>query len=106
LARRTSIFVLLVALVSVFALTGCMTTSYPVMGMWTQDVRVPVDGRIATGPKEGKACVTTYAGVYAFGDASVERAAKNGGITKVQSVEALVNARIVIGSYCTVVRGS
>ncbi len=74
--------------------------------MWTQDVRVPVDGRISKGKKEGRACATSYMGVYAMGDASVAKAAANGGIKKIQSVEALVNARIVIGTYCTVVRGS
>jgi hypothetical protein len=58
------------------------------------------------GSKEGKACVTSYLGVFAMGDASVEAAAANGGITRVQSVEALINARIVMGTYCTVVRGS
>ena len=41
-----------------------------------------------------------------MGDASVAKAAANGGIKKIQSVEALVNARIVIGTYCTIVRGS
>ena len=98
--------VILAALASVFVLSGCSTVSYPVTGMWIQDVRAPIDGRIASGPKEGKACATSYFGVFAMGDASVEKAAQNGGITNIKSVEALVNARIVIGTFCTVVRGS
>lgn len=97
---------LLAAVASVFVLSGCSTVGYPVTGVWIQDVRVPIDGRVSAGPKEGKACATSYLGVFAMGDASVEKAAQNGGITNVQSVEALVNARLVIGTYCTVVRGS
>lgn len=87
-------------------LGGCVMTPFPVSGAWTQDVRVTLDGKIASGDKEGRACATSYAGFYAFGDASVEAAAANGGIKKVRSVEAIVNSRIVMGTYCTVVRGS
>ena len=86
-------------------LGGCSTTSYPVAGMWTQDVRVSLDGKIASGSKEGKACATSWMGVFAMGDATVETAAKNGGIKRVKSVEALVNARIIMGTFCTIVRG-
>ena len=56
-----------------------------------------LDGKIASGSKEGKACATSWMGVFAMGDASVETAARNGGITRVKSVEALINARIVMG---------
>jgi hypothetical protein len=91
---------------SLFFLSGCVMTPFPVSGAWTQDVRVTLDGKIATGSKEGKACATSYGGFYAFGDASVKAAAADGGITRVQSVEAVVNSRIWMATYCTVVRGS
>ncbi len=103
--RRSFWMVTALAVASLF-LGGCMTTTYPVAGMWTQDLRVSVDGKMPAGSKEGRACATSYVGVFAFGDASVEAAAANGGITRVQSVEALINARIIMGTYCTVVRGS
>lgn len=103
--RFPKIGLIALALVSL-ALAGCGTTTYPVAGMWTQDVRVSVDGNMPAGSKRGEACATSYFGVFATGDASVEKAAANGGITRVQSVEALINARIVMGTYCTVVRGS
>jgi hypothetical protein len=97
---------LVLASASLF-LAGCTTTTYPVAGMWTQDVRVSVDGnKKPANAKEGRACATSYVGVFAFGDASVEAAAANGGISRVQAVEALVNARIVMGTYCTIVYGS
>ena len=94
------------AVTGFFFLGGCVMTPFPVSGAWTQDFRVTLDGKIAKGEKEGKACATSYAGFYAVGDASVDVAAANGGITRVQSVEALVNSRIVMATYCTVVRGS
>ena len=101
--------IVLLALVGAALLSGgCATvTSSPVAGMWTQDVRVSVDGkRRPAGAKEGRACATSYLGVFAIGDASVEKAAANGGISKVQAIESLINARIVIGTHCTVVYGS
>ena len=68
-------------------------------------MKVSVDGNMPSGDKRGKACATTYAGMYAFGDASVKEAAKDGGITRVEAVEAEINSRIVIGTYCTIVHG-
>ncbi len=94
------------AVTGFFFLSGCVMTPFPVSGAWTQDVRVTLDGKIATGSKEGKACATSYAGFYAFGEASVKAAAANGGIKRVQSVEAVVNSRIFMATYCTVVRGN
>jgi len=104
--RNSKLVVLGLAIAGTLFLGGCVMTPFPVSGAWTQDVRITLDGKIASGAKEGRACATSYAGFYAFGDASVEAAASNGGITKVKSVEAIVNSRIFMATYCTVVRGS
>ena len=107
MTRRSSrILIIGLATAALFCLGGCVTTTFPVAGAWTQDVRVTLDGKIASGSKKGQACATSYMGVFAIGDASVEAAAANGGITRVKSVEAVVNSRIVFGKYCTVVRGN
>ena len=107
MSRRSSKIVFMgLAATGLLFTSGCVMTPFPVSGAWTQDVRVTLDGKIATGAKEGKACATSYAGFYAFGDASVEAAAANGEIKRIQSVEALVNSRIFMGTYCTIVRGS
>ena len=42
----------------------------------------------------------------ALGDASIATAAKNGGITRIQSVDYHATNRIVTGKFCTIVRGS
>lgn len=103
--RRSKIVILGLAAAAVFGLSGCMMAPYPVVGIWSQDVRVPLDGKMG-GAKEGRACAVSYAGAFAMGDASVKAAAENGGITRVQSVEAVVNSRIVFAEFCTIVRGS
>lgn len=104
--KASSKFIMLGVLASALVLTGCPTVTYPTAGMWSQDIRVPIDGKMTSGPKEGRSCVTSYFGIFATGDASVEAAAANGGITNVKSVEALVNSKIVIGTFCTVVHGT
>lgn len=108
MTRRTSTIVRLAALLAaVFMLAGCQTVQSPVIGLWMQNVGVPLDaGSTRVGDKEGKACATSYAGVFAMGDASVKAAAAAGGITKVETVDAEVTSWIVVGKFCTVVRGS
>ena len=56
--------------------------------------------------KQGEACAKSVLGVYAFGDASIETAKKNAGITKVATVDhATTNILYLYGQYCTVVYG-
>lgn len=100
-------WIALLALVGAsLVLGGCQTVEAPATGLWIQDEKVSVDNKIPSGSKEGKACATSWFGIYAYGDASVGAAAANGGITRVQSVDTLINARIIMGTYCTVVKGS
>lgn len=56
--------------------------------------------------KRGEACVQNFLGLIATGDASIDAAKKNGGITTVTSVDE--NVSRVLGYYaqfCTVVKG-
>lgn len=109
--KRTStigrITLALAGLVCLLVLGGCQSVASPVAGIWIQDVSFPLDaGTTRVGTKEGKACATSYVGVFARGDASIKAAAANGGITQIDTVEATVQNFIVIGHFCTVVRGS
>lgn len=68
----------------------------------------PVDAGPAAnaGSKRGEACATNLLGLVATGDASIDAAKRNAGITRVASVEQ--TASRVLGYYarfCTVVRG-
>ncbi len=56
---------------------------------------------------EGTSCASNILGMIATGDNSIETAKKNGGITKVSSVD--YEASVILGLYakvCTKVRGS
>lgn len=99
---------LLVAVAAVALLGGCQVVASPVAGLWMQNVGAPIDAGPTTkvGDREGKACATSYFGIVAIGDASIKAAAAAGGITKIDSVDAEATNMIVIGTFCTIVRGS
>jgi hypothetical protein len=84
---------------------GCMGVSGPTFGVWI-DVKGPIQGGTGAGSKTGEACSQSWAGVVALGDASIEAAKKNGGITRVDSVDYHATNQIVMGKFCTIVRGS
>jgi hypothetical protein len=102
------------ALIAVFLgfcllnLTGCMGVSSPVRG-WVY-TEVKFDGVIEDGPaptKTGKACASTILTMIATGDASLETAKANGGITQISHVDHTAkNILGIFGEYCTIVKGS
>jgi hypothetical protein len=55
--------------------------------------------------KTGEACLTNILGVVATGDASINKAAKNGGIEKVATVDTVGKSGIFTSEYCTKVTG-
>lgn len=72
--------------------------SAPVTGVLYTDVDYPVTATAAEqGSKTGEASATSILGIIATGNASVAEAAKNGGITKVKTVD--VKATNIIGLY-------
>ena len=102
------------ALIAVFLgfcllnLTGCMGVASPVAG-WAY-TEAKWDGDVENGPaatKEGKACATSILAMIATGDASLDAAKANGGITQVAEVNhSSKNILGVWGEYCTIVKGS
>jgi hypothetical protein len=70
--------------------------------------RVEASGDNKAAPKMGRACSTGILGLAAFGDASLDAAKKQGGITSVHSVE--YEATAVLGPVyvvaCTIVHGA
>ena len=89
-------------------LTGCMGVATPVAG-WAY-TEAQWDGVIEDGPaptKTGKACATSILAMIATGDASLETAKANGGITQVAAVDhSAKNILGIWGEYCTIVKGS
>lgn len=85
-------------------LAGC-ATSYPVGTIYTK-VNLPVTatGEQVKGAKVGTSECMSVLGMVALGDASIETAMKDGGITKVSHVDwDAENILGIIGTYkCTV----
>lgn len=96
---------LVLASVAALIMGGC-ATAIP-HGCILTEVKMPVaasDG--ATGSKVGVSMCKSYLGFVAVGDASIEAAKKNGGITKVTSVDWEVkNILGFLGEYKCIVRG-
>ncbi len=96
---------LLLAVVAVGLLAGCAGVT-PMNGSLYTDLRGPVAVGDASGmSKIGEAKATAIIGI-ATGDASIEAAMKNGGITKIHHVDSQVkNILGIYAEYTTVVYG-
>lgn len=71
------------------ALGGCANAMSPVTGTMYSNVKAPLTA--TTSPKEvqrvGRASVRSILGIFASGDASIQTAARNGGITEIHHVD-------------------
>lgn len=100
---------LLAASALAFALTGCATATAPVNGLLYSNVSAPlmVTGSADKPTKVGRSYARSFFGLYATGDATIETAAKNGGITKIHHVDHESQVILgVIADYTTVVYGN
>ncbi len=90
------------AAAAVVLVSGCAAARSPVTGAWYTDVKAD-DGatsntEIAT-PKVGRATATSYVGLIALGDCSIETAAKGAGITKIAHID--YESMSILGLYAT-----
>lgn len=85
---------------------GCASVQ-PVGGMLYSDVAGPVaTTHLAKGPLKGESCATSWVGMFATGDASIEAAAKAGNMTIVSHVDShSTNIWFIKNTYCTVAFG-
>lgn len=76
-------------LVLATALSGCATAVSPVSGAFYNNVKAPmlVSDSAEKPTKIGRASARSILGIYAVGDASIETAAKNAGITHIHHVD-------------------
>lgn len=94
------------ALIILTLATGCATVKSPMMALY-QNLQSPVN---ATGQKsglrEGQACISNVLGLWAIGDASIEAARQNGGISEISTVDQKITQIFTFyAELCTVVRG-
>ena len=92
------------AIATALLASGCVYSE--VGGAIYTDVKGPLQASqpTATG-KTGTACSNSILGLIAMGDASIESAKRNGGITKVTSVDHHSRWLVVWGEFCTIVTG-
>ncbi len=98
-----------VIITTALAISACVLSSCgaPLVGAAYTDITVPVMATTASASKVGTATSTTYLSLWAEGDASIEAAKKNGGITTVSSVDTKVKSILgVYTTYTTTVRGN
>jgi hypothetical protein len=96
---------LIVAVLAIFV-AGC-ATPYPVGSLYT-GVKLPVTATSNSGKglKMGVAECQSILGLVAIGDASIEAAMRNGGITEVHHIDwEAENILGIIGKYKTIVYG-
>ena len=97
--------ILLGAVAGVALLSGCAST-IP-QGSFFTDVKVPVSAAEGVASlKTGKSQCKSFFGVVTVGDASIEAAKKNGGITRVSTVDWKAKSILgIVGEYECIVKG-
>lgn len=91
------------------ALSGCAVANAPVNGLLYSHVTGPigVTGSADKPTKVGRSTARSFFGLYATGNASIEEAAKNGGITKIHHVDHETQVILgVVADFTTVVYGN
>lgn len=95
------------SLAALLSSIGCAMAAAPVNGYIFSDVKGPITAtENSGGSKEGTAMAQSILGAVGMGDASIDTAAKNGGITKIRSVDH--HSWSIIGiwaKFTTIVKG-
>lgn len=106
--RRLFLPILSGVLASVF-ISGCAMAPAPVSGWAYTNVRGPIAATSKedwSDKKVGSATAKSILGLIATGDASIQAAAKNGGITKIHHVDHETRSVLgVIAEFTTIVYG-
>lgn len=94
-------------LVTATFLAGCQPVASPLLGIFYNETKFGDTATTATSAaKEGRACAQTILGLVATGDASIDAAKANGGITEVSYVDHTAKSVLgIIGEWCTIVKG-
>ena len=82
----------------------------PAQAFLYTDIKAPMDidfDKTQVPPKRGEASTSNVLGLFAWGDASVETAARNGGIKEIQAADyKFTNVLGIYSSYTTIVLGN
>ncbi len=93
---------------AILLLSACQPVAAPIMGVILLDTKYGDSVTpAAAATKEGKACSKSILGLVGTGDASLEAAKANGGITTVSHVDHSANSILgIVAEWCTIVRGN
>lgn len=95
---KKSITFIVLGLIPVFLFMGCALVASPLIGAIYTDVKAPAGVTENVGSsKMGTASAMSILGLVATGDASIQAAAKNGGITKIRHVD--FHSTSILGVY-------
>ena len=106
--RKIAAFLLLAVIPAIY-LSGCAMVASPLTGGIVTNVKGPVTatGSDQVPTKVGQATATSVLGWVASGDASIEAAAKAGGITKIHHVDYQSNSVLgIYAKYTVIVYGN
>jgi hypothetical protein len=86
--------------------TGCVQspTGPGIIYMNVRGPLGPAGGTETT--KVGRSCARVALALFAWGDASIETAKRNGGVRQVTTIDHKSFNLLGFGSFCTIVRGS
>jgi len=105
---KAQVQTLFLGFAAILLLSGCQPVAAPVLGILMLDAQYgdsATDGPAPT--KEGKACAQSILGLVATGDASIQTAKANGGITTVSHVDHSAKSTLgIVAEWCTIVRGN
>lgn len=89
-------------------LAACQPVAAPLIGTLYMEMKGPITATEATSAtKQGRACAQTVLGLVATGDASIEAAARSGGIKQIVTVDHESKHILgIVGTFCTIVRGN
>ena len=98
----------LLCIVGIFLLSGCQPVAAPVMGVLMLDTQYGDSATAGPAPtKQGKACAKSIMGLVATGDASIQAAKANGGISTISHVDHSANSILgIVAEWCTIVKGN
>ncbi len=103
--RRFVCLMASLALVAGFGIGCVQSPTGP--GLLYMDVHGPLGPAGGTSTaRKGEACAGVFLALFAWGDASIEAAKRNGGITEVTTVDHHSTNVIGFGKFCTIVYGS
>ena len=102
---KAVVFVSAVCVLAV--LSGCaMALRAPVTGFLYTSTKSGLAATPQVGPKSGEACASSILGIVGTGDASIEAARAQGGITSIASVdESQMGILGIYAKHCTIVHG-